>query len=248
MSKAYYLISRVVVAAILSKILAPIFSYFSGWITLYSSDKDLQTVGTIHYNGFPIWFYEQADGISITGGLHIDREEWNTNIWYVFLFGVMLSVIIYRFIKNIQHFSNTRVDKPSPPLRLKIVAVISLLIGILGVIRFVLDLWKGDIIIPLDVLGIGIYFGLLNYRRGWRTLALVFLWLEMILAPVLCLALIWILVSANSRAYIGNLNGNVTSVVIMSFVGVVILVGIFLLACWQYRVLTDPKIRALFYD
>jgi len=77
---------RYFIAIICAVLLGPVASYFSGLIKIASSDAELQTIGLISYRGFPIWFYEQAPGLSIMSGWHFDRLYWNTAAWIVSLF------------------------------------------------------------------------------------------------------------------------------------------------------------------
>lgn len=66
-------------------ILAPVISYFSEWITMRIDESTEATVGVTRFKGFPVWFYEQASGISIMSGWHLERFIWNTTAWFTFL-------------------------------------------------------------------------------------------------------------------------------------------------------------------
>lgn len=72
-----------VIYLVIPLMMAPVLSYFSGFFTVRVSDAEIDTVGTIAYRGFPVWFYEQADGISIMSGWHLDRFKVNTSCWLV---------------------------------------------------------------------------------------------------------------------------------------------------------------------
>jgi len=65
-------------------IVAPVISYFSGWITMRIDESTEATVGETLFKGFPIWFYEQSAGISIMSGWHLQRYIWNTAVWFAF--------------------------------------------------------------------------------------------------------------------------------------------------------------------
>jgi len=86
---------RYFVAIFLSLILGPGASFFSARIISASTDKEIENVGTIYFRGFPIWFYEQAQGISIMGGWHRERLLWNTVVWTVFSLILMLTAVTY---------------------------------------------------------------------------------------------------------------------------------------------------------
>ena len=78
---------------------ACVVSYFSGFITVHEDVSTEATVGITHFNGFPIWFYEQAPGISVFSAWHFERFMWNTVLWAV-LFSVFIFWIIYKFVNN----------------------------------------------------------------------------------------------------------------------------------------------------
>ena len=68
------------------------------------------------------------------------------------------------------------------PLNLIIVAFIFLLIGLYGLYdALVTSFTERHLYIDLGLLlGIPVFWGLLKHRKGWRTLALFFIWVEMI--------------------------------------------------------------------
>ncbi len=68
---------------------ACVVSYFSGFISVHEDVSTKETVGITHFNGFPIWFYEQAPGISVFSAWHFERFMWNTVLWAV-LFSVFV--------------------------------------------------------------------------------------------------------------------------------------------------------------
>ena len=77
------------------------------------------------------------------------------------------------------------------------------------------------------VLGFGIYFGLRRFSTGWRTCALVLIWIQLIVIPVI------FVFGASAR--------------VPAFYAAGCLAW-YLLQLWLYRVLTRPDIRNLFYD
>ena len=74
-----------------SAVVAPVVSYLSGFATVFVDRSEAETVGVIALKGFPIWFYEAADGISIMSGWHPTRFVLNAIVW----FSVFSALIIY---------------------------------------------------------------------------------------------------------------------------------------------------------
>jgi hypothetical protein len=70
--------------------LSIVISYCSSFITVWIDYSTTETVGVTRLKGLPIWFYEQAPGIGIISGWHLQRLLWNTGFWIVLLFCVML--------------------------------------------------------------------------------------------------------------------------------------------------------------
>lgn len=127
------------------------------------------------------------------------------------------------------------------PTALNVIAILFLLAGIAAVFNILNHLLHRSIHFDLNVLGIPIYFGLRSFSKGWRTCALVFIWLGLIITPV-----VTVLGFTIGRPVTLNFFGAPQSQISplwMSAAGV----AFFLLALWQYRVLTRPGIRALFY-
>jgi hypothetical protein len=69
-------------------------SYFSGRISLQTDSSQEATVGTIRRCGFPVWFYEQASGISIMSGWNPDRFLVNSIVWMVLL-SIAMAVLFW---------------------------------------------------------------------------------------------------------------------------------------------------------
>jgi hypothetical protein len=126
------------------------------------------------------------------------------------------------------------------PLSLKVVAGLFFLFGLGSAVEVLIRLAQGSIYLNIGVLGLFIGAGLLRYDRGWRTCALVFLWLGMIgfpLAAVLLLATPLPL----SFTLFGQQMGEAPK-----GAGVAVAALGFALALWQYWVLTRPRVRRLF--
>ena len=91
----------------------------------------------------------------------------------------------------------------------------------------------------LGVLGLWIGPGLLRYNRTWRTWALVFVWFGLIGLPVFCLLALGR--GALDLKFFGVPVGQVPAAL-----GLAMVVPLFLLNLWEYRVLTRPEIKRLF--
>lgn len=130
-------------------------------------------------------------------------------------------------------------EKPLPG-GLKVVAGLFILGGVCAAVEVLVSLANGQVNINLGVLGIFIGSGLLRLSRGWRTCALVFLWIALIALPIF--AFIAIVRSGPLDLKIFGQNvGHAPKEV-----GLAIAAALFLLTVWQYRVLTSPGIRDLF--
>jgi hypothetical protein len=131
-------------------------------------------------------------------------------------------------------------EKQTAPTSLKIVAVLFLLGGLSSAVDVLIRLTQGSLFLNLGVLGLFIGVGLLRFSRGWRTCALVFLWLTMIGCPLVGVVM---LVSDQPLEYtmFGQKMGEAPKAA-----GVAILAVVFVLAIWQYWVLTRPSVRRLF--
>ena len=73
------------------------------------------------------------------------------------------------------------------PLAFKIVAALFIVSGIYAALEVLVSLANSRIYLNFGVLGIFIGLGLLRFRRGWRTCALVFTWIALVLLPVFAL-------------------------------------------------------------
>jgi len=126
------------------------------------------------------------------------------------------------------------------PASLKAVAILFILGGIYSAIEVVVSLMHSHININFGVLGLFIGLGLLRFSRGWRTCALVFLWIAMIGIPIIAILMLGYSQPLDFKVF-GQTVGHVSK----EF-GLAIAVILFLLSFWQYRVLTRPDVRTLF--
>ena len=121
------------------------------------------------------------------------------------------------------------------PLSLIIVAFIFLLIGLAGLFKQIGTFYNEGFVIAFNIgmLGIPVFWGLLKHRKGWRTLALFFIWIEMV-SPLIVLGNIifgWDI----------QLLGISFPLVLVPYV------AISLVGLWQYKVLTSKEIKAMFF-
>lgn len=77
-------------------IAAPVISYLTGFVTLWIEDSTVDTVGSTRFKGLPIWFYEQAPGISILSGWHPWRFLWNSIAWLAFFLLIRFAVVTFK--------------------------------------------------------------------------------------------------------------------------------------------------------
>jgi hypothetical protein len=126
------------------------------------------------------------------------------------------------------------------PTSLKVVAVLFIIGGVLAVIEILVALTHGRININFGVLGLFIGPGLLRFSRGWRTCGLIFLWIGLIVIPIIFL----IGLTGTFPTYFMVFGVRVAR--IHPWWVLVAAVPFFLLVLWQYRVLTRPDIRRLF--
>lgn len=129
---------------------------------------------------------------------------------------------------------------PPIPAALKVVAALFILSGVSAALEMLFALFQSRISINFGVIGLFVGLGLLGLRSGWRTCALVLLWIGMIGIPVIGLLMLGSSAPLNFAVF------GVTIGHIPKPAGLVMAAGLFLLAVWQYRVLTRPDIRALF--
>jgi hypothetical protein len=130
--------------------------------------------------------------------------------------------------------------KPSLPTALVVVSWLFILFGISSLLEIISGLFHGRIEFNTGIIALFVGRGLLKLSRGWRTCALVLLWLSFILAPIFVLLLL------NSPRPV-NLNiCGLPAGEAPPGVGLAVIALIFLLAIWQYRVLVGRDVRRLF--
>ena len=127
------------------------------------------------------------------------------------------------------------------PKALAIVAILFLLEGVGSIAKILVKLYSGSVFIDFGVLGIPIFFGLRRFSAGWRTCALLFLWMGLLIAPIMFISGFVVAHSVDSDLC-GIPLGKVAPIW-----GTIISVPLFFLTLWQYRVLTCPDLRARFY-
>jgi hypothetical protein len=101
--------------------------------------------------------------------------------------------------------------------------------------------YRGAIHVSMTLLGIPIFFGLLRLSKGWRTCALVIVWVAMIFTVAMFVSLFFV-EAAGKVSVFGITLGDLST-----WVAGLFSLALFLFYFWQYRVLTDPRVRALFY-
>jgi hypothetical protein len=131
-------------------------------------------------------------------------------------------------------------DRQGAPNSLKIVAFMFFLGGIGSVIEIILAAAHGRIYLNFGVLGLFIGRGLLAFRPGWRTCALVFTWIGLVLIPVIGLILLSLPGPLDFTVF-GEKIGKASKAI-----GMVFTVLAFSFEFWQLHVLTRPDVCRLF--
>jgi hypothetical protein len=126
------------------------------------------------------------------------------------------------------------------PASLKVVAILFILGGICSVIEVLVSLMYSHININFGVLGLFIGPGLLALRRGWRTCALVFVWIALIFIPIFTIFMLGHSGPLDFKVF-GQKVGHASKELGLATAAI-----LFLLSIWQYRVLTRPDVRRLF--
>lgn len=130
--------------------------------------------------------------------------------------------------------------KPLLPGSLNVVAGLFIISGIFAVIEMAVALTQNRISINFGVLCLFIGPGLLKLRRGWRTCALVYIWIGLVAFPIIFL----LGLSGTVPGYF-----HVFGIQLDRIPGWWVSIGaipLFLVALWKYKVLTRPDIKALF--
>lgn len=131
-------------------------------------------------------------------------------------------------------------EKKSIPVSLTVVAILFIVAGVSVAIEMVVSLMHGHLNLNLGVLGIFIGLGLLRLSRGWRTCALVFIWIALIGTPII--ALVFIIVRGPlDFSIFGQVVGHTTKELGLLMAGI-----LFAVSLWQYHVLTRPDVKKLF--
>jgi hypothetical protein len=133
-------------------------------------------------------------------------------------------------------------DAKGIPTSLKVVAWLFILSGIWAAWGVITALANGNLSINFGVLNFFIGFGLLRLSRVWRIWALIFTWFELICLPLFGLAL-----ASGAGTITGTLfeEGQISATSARLAV-LMITVAFFLVAIWQYRILTRSDVRLLF--
>ena len=126
------------------------------------------------------------------------------------------------------------------PTSLRVVSLLFLLGGVLSMIEVIGSLMLGRLNINFGVLAVFIGPGLLRLSQGWRTCALVFLWIAIIGIPIIAILLMTTSGPLDFKLF-GQKVGHASREFGISLAGVMLV-----LAVWQYRVLTRPDVRRLF--
>ena len=131
-------------------------------------------------------------------------------------------------------------EKQNILIPLKIVAWLFIISGILAFIEILITLMKGHISLDFGVLGLFIGYGLLKLSRGWRTCALIYLWIFFIGMPTISI----LYITQPSGGFNVHIFGQPLArnpYVILYFNVIFIL-----LSLWIYRILTRAETKSLF--
>ena len=126
------------------------------------------------------------------------------------------------------------------PRALLIVAIIFLLGGIWAGFEMVIQALNSYLNLNFGVLGIFIGPGLLRGSRGWRTCALVLIWIVLILSPLFA---ILVMTSGGplNLSFLGQDIGSASPLF-----GVLFALGVFVFYLWLYRTLVRADVRRYF--
>jgi hypothetical protein len=139
-------------------------------------------------------------------------------------------------------FNMADCDTNRIPVALKVVAWLFIVSGIWAAWGVFAALANGNISINFSVLSFFIGLGLLRLSRAWRTWALIFTWFELICLPIFGLALLSGAGTVTGTLFEeGQISASRTRLAYF-----MIIVAFFLVAVWQYRILTRPDVRLLF--
>jgi hypothetical protein len=133
--------------------------------------------------------------------------------------------------------------RPRLPPSLKIVAWLFVISGILSAIDVVTAFCAGKLHLNFGVLCIFIGRGLLRLSPGWRTAALICLWFVFGIMLILLLATI-----GGCDMQVTWFGKRLHDTPETRMIGLLVLALWFALFFWEYRVLTRPDVRRLFYS
>ena len=131
-------------------------------------------------------------------------------------------------------------SKRCVPVSLKVVAWLFIIGGIFAAIEIVVSLMNGRINLNFGVLGLLIGPGLLGLKPGWRTCALVFIWIALILLPIV----IVLMMSVSGPLDVSVFGQKVSHC--GKAIGLLVGIVMFAVTFWEYRVLTRHEVRQLF--
>jgi hypothetical protein len=133
--------------------------------------------------------------------------------------------------------------RPILPGRLRVVAWLFIIGGLLCVGDMIYGLARGRAMINISVIGVFIGRGLLQLRSNWRTCAVVFLWVGMLAGAAIVAAPF--ITDEPLTMHLGvrgwELEGDRARLV-----GLAVGFPLFCVSLWQKTVLRRPEIRALF--
>src|SRR5260221_10533190 len=128
------------------------------------------------------------------------------------------------------------------PIALSVISYLFLIMGIVAVIEMIITASRGAIHPDFYVLGLGIFAGLRRHSRGWRTCALIFTWFGLIGLAVMIGFILF------DGGMVFRRPSDLKFVDISLIWSLIIVMPFFVLQLWQYRVLTRPDVRSLFYE
>jgi hypothetical protein len=130
-------------------------------------------------------------------------------------------------------------DRPLP-VALLVVAGLFFAEGIMGVADLIVSLYYDSLMLNLEMLGIPIAYGLVKRRPGWRTTALVCLWIKM----ASCTCILGILL-ATSESFVWSRHQTVLFTISNPIAEALAVAGL-ILAIWRRCVLRRTNVRFLF--
>jgi hypothetical protein len=130
--------------------------------------------------------------------------------------------------------------EPPRPVALGRVALIFMVYGALTAISFVIGLAYHRVTFSTGLLGLFIGPGLRRLSTGWRTCALVVLWLTMLSAPIFAYLLLL------APAMVPFDVCGIPLGMVPKEIGILEIAVIFGISVWCYMVLISPAVRRLF--